>query len=228
MKRLFDIVFASSLMLIFWPIILLCSVLIFLSDYKNPFYLAPRVGKDFRIFTMIKLRSMSAAKVGKGFNSTSDNDIRITKVGRTLRRYKLDELPQLLNILRGEMSFVGPRPNVEAELAFYSTAEKKILSVLPGITDFASVVFSNEGKILKNSADPDLDYRVKIWPLKSELAIFYIDNRSILVDLKVCYATLLSLISRKRAVVSVLGTLEHCGASTVLVDRARNTLTIHE
>jgi lipopolysaccharide/colanic/teichoic acid biosynthesis glycosyltransferase len=199
-----------------------------LSDYKNPFYLAPRVGKESRLFTMIKLRSMSAKKVGKGFNSTSDNDIRITKIGRTLRRYKLDELPQLVNILKGEMSFVGPRPNVEAEVMFYSTEEKKILSVVPGITDFASVVFSNEGEILKNSTDPDLDYRVKIWPLKSELAIFYVDNRSVLVDVKLCFATLLSPISRKRAILNVIKTLEHCEAPTVLVDRVRKTLTLQD
>ena len=132
-----------------------------------------------------------------GVDSTSSNDSRITKLGSYLRKFKLDEIPQLINVLFGQMSLVGPRPNVKRETDMYTNEEKLILNIRPGITDF-SIVFSDEGEILKGSKDPDLDYNKLIRPWKSRLAIFYIKNSTILIDIKIIYITVYSLFSIKK------------------------------
>ena len=129
-----------------------------------------------------------------GGSSTPDDDPRITKAGYFLRRYKLDELPQLINVLLGEMSFVGPRPQVEWAVALYSPEEREVLNVKPGITDYASLRFPNEGEILKGSTDPDRDYIEKIHPEKMLLSLEYVRNRSMWVDLSIILQTIAAII----------------------------------
>ena len=143
---------------------------------------------------MFKFRTMvlNADKIGA--SSTADDDPRITPVGRFLRRYKLDELPQLFNVLNGSMSLVGPRPQVKWAVDLYSAEEKQVLTVPPGITDYASLYFPNEGEILRGSTDPDRDYMEKIHPTKMQLSLRYVRERSLLTDLKVLLWTALIVV----------------------------------
>jgi len=138
-----------------------------------------------------------------GVDSTSINDSRITKLGSILRKYKIDEIPNLLNILKGEMSFVGPRPNVKRETDLYSQEEIQLLSVKPGITDFASIVFSDEGEILKNSINPNLDYNQLIRPWKSRLGIYYVNHQHLVSDLYIICLTFFSLFSRENTLLNI-------------------------
>ena len=179
-KRFFDLLASILLIIIFLPIIIVFTFLIWKQDWSNPFYVANRVGKNNKLFKMIKFRSMIVNADKSGVDSTSSNDSRITPLGSFVRKYKIDELPNFFNIFLGQMSFVGPRPNVLAETKLYTDEEKKLLSVRPVITDFASIVFSDEGDILDGSNDPDLDYNQLIRPWKSRLGIFYIENNNVI------------------------------------------------
>ena len=155
-KRIFDILFSLSGLLFFSPILIFFLISVWRFDKKSPLYISPRIGKNSKIFNLIKIRTMTVDADKKGISSTSDNDIRIIPVGQKIRKYKIDELTQLFNVLIGNMSLVGPRPNVKSEVDLYTEIEKKLLSVKPGITDFSSIVFSDEGKILENKENPDL------------------------------------------------------------------------
>lgn len=221
LKRLFDIVVATVGLLVSSPILVPTMIAIWLQDFHSPFYVAPRVGRDGTLFSMVKLRSMVVKADKTGVDSTSAKDPRITPVGKFIRRYKLDELSQLWNVLRGEMSLVGPRPNVKRETDLYTRVEKRLLSVKPGITDIASIVFSDENEILKNSDDPDLDYNQLIRPGKSRLGIFYVDHRSLLLDIKLIYLTAVAVVSRQRALEGVQGILRSLGADPELMRIAR-------
>ena len=128
---------------------------------------------------MIKIRSMKVNADLSGVDSTANDDSRITLVGKIIRKFKIDELAQLINVFLGQMSFVGPRPNVERETSLYTTEEKKLLNLKPGITDISSIVFSDEGDILEGRDDPDITYNQLIRPGKSKLGIFYIENSNI-------------------------------------------------
>jgi lipopolysaccharide/colanic/teichoic acid biosynthesis glycosyltransferase len=143
-------------------------------------------GKPFRMF---KFRTMVPEAERIGPSSTTADDARITKIGRVLRKYKLDELPQLINVLLGDMSLVGPRPQVQWAVDLYTHEERKILNVRPGITDYASIVFANEGEILSGSTDPDREYLEKIHPQKTQLALQYVTDRSVLTDLGIIAKT---------------------------------------
>ncbi len=202
-KRLFDIVVALTLLIIFSPFLIIFGFLIWKQDLHSPFYVAPRVGKNETKFNMIKFRSMVVNADKSGVDSTSASDSRITPLGSFIRKYKIDELPNFFNILKGEMSFVGPRPNVKRETDLYTTEEKQLLTVCPGITDFSSIVFSDEGDILEGSSNPDLDYNQLIRPWKSRLGIFYIDNRSIWMDIQLMLLTTVAIISKSKS----LGTI---------------------
>ena len=197
LKRLFDIFFSSIFIIIFSPIIIIFSFLIWNQDKKSPFYIAERVGKKEKIFKMIKFRSMVINADKSGVDSTSDNDERITPLGQLIRKYKIDELPNFINIFKGDMSFVGPRPNVKRETDLYTDEEKVLLTLRPGITDFASIVFSDEGEILKDSVDPDLDYNQLIRPWKSRLGLFYINKRNLLLDIRLILFTAIAILSKK-------------------------------
>lgn len=181
------------------PMLLLLCMAIWLQDFSNPIYLSKRAGQNGKEFKMFKLRSMVANAENSGVLSTSSKDKRITPLGHFVRRYKFDEILQLINVIKGDMSLVGPRPNVLSEVALYTPTEKGLLSVRPGITDLASIVFSDEGDILRESSDPDWDYMRLIRPGKSELGIFYVENRNISLDFQIVILTLLNLFSRKSA-----------------------------
>jgi lipopolysaccharide/colanic/teichoic acid biosynthesis glycosyltransferase len=198
-KRVFDFIGALILILIFSPFLVLFSFLIWKQDWHSPFYVADRVGKNEYIFKMIKLRSMIINADKSGVDSTSANDSRITPLGRFIRKYKIDELPNIFNIIKGDMSFVGPRPNVKRETVLYTNEEKLLLSVRPGITDIASIVFYDEGDILEDSNDPDLDYNQLIRPWKSRLGILYVKNRSLILDIKLIFITAVSILFKQRA-----------------------------
>jgi lipopolysaccharide/colanic/teichoic acid biosynthesis glycosyltransferase len=199
LKRLMDLLLSILGLLLTSPILLPVMFLVWRQDKHSPFYVAERVGKDFKPFKMVKLRSMIKNADTSGVDSTSVNDMRITPIGQFIRKYKLDELTQLWNVLLGDMSLVGPRPNVKRETDLYTLEEQKLLSVKPGITDFASIVFSDEGEILSDQKDPDLAYNQLIRPGKSRLGLIYIEQRSLKVDTLTLYLTLISLVSRRIA-----------------------------
>jgi len=164
-------------------------------DSKGPIlFRGVRVGLNSNAFKIYKFRTMVVDAEKIGGPSTSDDDPRVTKTGNLLRKYKLDELPQLINVLKGEMSFVGPRPEVPMEVKTYNDEERRILTVKPGITDFASLTFHNEGEILKGSKDPHQAYREKIRPEKLRLGLKYVESQSFRVDMKIIMQTLSALI----------------------------------
>ena len=149
-KRMIDIIFSSIILITLSPILIIILIAVWVGDKKSPFYLAKRVGKDNLDFTMIKIRSMSINAEKSGVNSTSTDDERITRIGHFIRRFKLDEIFQFLNVIQGNMSIVGPRPNTRKwGVDLYTSEEMKLLSVNPGITDFSSIVFSDKEKFLK-------------------------------------------------------------------------------
>lgn len=199
MKRMFDIIASALGLIAFSSVLLVFMFLVWKQDKHSPFYYGERVGLNGKPFRMVKLRSMVKNADKSGVDSTSANDMRITKVGHMIRKYKLDEITQLWNVLKGDMSLVGPRPNVKRETDLYTAEEKRLLSVRPGITDMASVVFADEGEILKDSKDPDLAYNQIIRPWKSRLGLIYIDNRSFWVDFKLIWITAMAIFVRFEA-----------------------------
>jgi lipopolysaccharide/colanic/teichoic acid biosynthesis glycosyltransferase len=196
-KRAFDLVVAVAMLVILSPVWLLIVCAIVVDSGLPVLYRGRRVGRDGVLFDMLKFRTMvqNAEKVGG--TSTADDDPRITRIGSVLRRYKLDELPQLINVVRGEMSLVGPRPQVEWAVKLYSEADRRVLTVQPGITDYASVRFPDEGRILRGSTDPDGDYMIKIHPEKMRLSLEYVDQRSLRTDVNVLIQTVGALVRRR-------------------------------
>ncbi len=216
-KRLFDIVVSGFGLVMASPILLPALFLVWWQDKHSPFYIAPRVGKGGVLFKMMKLRSMVPNADKSRIDSTSANDGRITRIGHFIRRYKLDELCQLWNVFIGDMSMVGPRPNVKRETDLYTPVERKLLDVKPGITDLASIVFSDESDILANQPDADIAYNQLIRPGKSKLGIFYIENRSLLLDIKLCFLTAVAILSRDKALVKIKHILHKLGAPKELI-----------
>ena len=217
MKRLIDILASFIGLLISSPILMPVMFLVWKQDKHSPFYIAPRVSKGEGTFKMIKLRSMVANADKSGVDSTSENDMRITPVGHFIRKCKLDELTQLWNVLKGDMSLVGPRPNVQREADLYTSEEKKLLTVRPGITDIASIVFADEGDILADKNDPDIAYNQLIRPWKSRLGILYIENQSFSLDMKLILLTLLTIVSRDSSLRKVSELVEKLGGDQELV-----------
>jgi lipopolysaccharide/colanic/teichoic acid biosynthesis glycosyltransferase len=217
LKRAFDFVVAVVLLVLLSPLLLPAAFLVWWQDKHSPLYIAPRVGKGGVPFRMVKLRSMVKNADKSGVDSTAANDRRITRVGHFIRRTKLDELAQLWNVLIGDMSLVGPRPNVKRETDLYTAAERELLSVRPGMTDFASIVFADEGDILKDQADPDIAYNQLIRPGKGLLGLFYIQHRSFLVDLQLGYLTFLAAVSRRRSLEGVQKLLARLRGSPELI-----------
>jgi lipopolysaccharide/colanic/teichoic acid biosynthesis glycosyltransferase len=194
-----DIIGSIAGLLLASPVLLPVIFLVWWQDRHSPFYIAVRVGKNDMPFKMVKLRSMVINADKSGVDSTSSNDNRITLIGSFIRRYKLDELTQLWNVLKGDMSLVGPRPNVKRETDLYTPIERKLLNVKPGITDISSIVFSDEGDILKDQLDPDIAYNQLIRPGKSKLGLLYIENQSLYLDVKLCLLTAIAILSREKA-----------------------------
>lgn len=217
MKRLFDLIVSILGLVLFSPLILIFMLLVWLQDFHNPFYIANRVGREGKIFKMYKLRSMIINADKSGVDSTSSSDRRITVVGKFVRKYKLDELTQLINVFLGDMSLVGPRPNVKSETDMYSSIERKLLNIKPGITDFSSIVFSDEGEILKDKVDPDISYNQLIRPGKSLLGLFYIENQSLFIDIQIILFTIVSVFSRRLALKFVSEKLRSLNADQGLI-----------
>ena len=218
LKRAFDVVFSALVLVATSPLLLVVLCLVWMQDRHDPFYRAPRVGRGGRDFTMIKVRSMVVNADRSGVSSTSVGDSRVTALGRLIRRYKIDELSQFLNVLRGEMSVVGPRPNTRAwGVDLYTAAERALLDLRPGITDLASIVFADEGEILAGADNADVRYNQVIRPWKSSLGLFYRKHSSFRLDLRIIGLTALAITDRRRALDGVARILERFGAEPELI-----------
>lgn len=221
LKRAVDVLGSALGLIISSPILIGFSVAVWLQDFHSPFYVADRVGLNGRIFKMVKLRSMVVDAAQRGGTSTSNNDNRITVIGRLIRTLKLDEVTQLWNVLKGDMSLVGPRPNVMRwGVELYTDEEMRLLSVRPGITDYSSIVFSDEGAILASVEDPDLAYNQLIRPWKSRLSLLYIDHQSFWLDIKLVLITVLAIVSRPVALKWIVRQLHYHQAPTELIEVA--------
>lgn len=196
MKRLCDILLASVGIVVASPALLAIAALIRLESAGPTLYRGERVGRHNRPFRIAKFRTMVVNAESLGGSSTSDGDCRITRTGRFLRKFKLDELPQLFNVLLGEMSFVGPRPEVQEYVDMYTPEEQAILELRPGITDWASIWNSDEGSVLAGAPDPDQAYLELIRPTKLKLQLKYARESSVWTDIKIIGYTFRKLIRR--------------------------------
>lgn len=188
-KRGFDILFSLLGLVILSPLLLLIAVIV-KADSKGPvMYKQLRVGKNGRDFNLLKFRTMKVDSDKEGLLTIGGHDSRITGAGYYLRKYKLDELPQLINVLKGEMSFVGPRPEVRKYVDQYNDEQKIVLNVRPGITDVASIKYRNESEILSSQPDPEEYYVRNIMPDKIKMNLLYIEDRSVLKDVKLIFKT---------------------------------------
>jgi lipopolysaccharide/colanic/teichoic acid biosynthesis glycosyltransferase len=194
MKRIFDLFFAFLGIMLLLPIYLLIAIFIKLDSKGEILYKQERIGKDGIPFYVLKFRTMVPDAFSKGALTVGSRDPRVTGVGFYLRKYKLDELPQLFNVLFGEMSFVGPRPEVKKYTDLYTAEQRKVLLVKPGITDYASIRYRNENDLLANSENPEKLYVEEIMPHKLELNLKYINNNSIFKDIEIILLTLYSII----------------------------------
>jgi len=195
-KRLFDLTCTSIGLLLAVPIFSTIALLIKLEDGGPVFYRGIRVGRYGRPFRIFKFRTMVINAEEIGGPSTAGDDPRITRIGKLIRNYKLDEVPQLINVFKGEMSLVGPRPEVQQYVNMFTDEEKAILTVQPGITDWASLWNPDEGRILSGSPDPERTYMEEIRPTKLRLQLKYVRERSFAVDLDIILRTIAIVISK--------------------------------
>ncbi len=198
MKRLFDIVFSILGLLFFLPLFLVIMILIKIEDHGPTIYQGLRVGYRNKRFKMYKFRTMVVNAEKLGGSNTSNIDKRITKIGKELRKTKLDELPQLINVLKGDMSFVGPRPEVEFYVNMFTEEEKSILTVKPGITDWATLWDHDEGALLSKYDDPDKAYLDIIRPMKLKLQLEYVKKHNLFIDLRIIWLTMRTIFSKKQ------------------------------
>lgn len=200
MKRLFDFLMSSIGLIILFPIFILVSILIILTSKGGIFFRGERVGKNGKIFKIFKFRSMKKDSEGKGKWNVGNNDPRVTKIGVFLRKSKLDELPQLINVFKGDMSLVGPRPELKFYVDKYRDSELPILDLRPGITDWASMVNIAQFEVFTNSDDPDKAYEEKIRPIKLKLQLYYRYNRSFFGDLEILIWTVFKVLTRSKKI----------------------------
>lgn len=189
-KRIFDILFSLPCLIILSPLFLVIAIIIKIDSKGSVFYKQDRVGKNNSDFKVFKFRSMRVDSDRVGLLTVGGRDPRITSAGYYLRKYKIDELPQLYNVLIGEMSIVGPRPEVRKYVGLYDEDQKKVLEVKPGITDLASIQYRNENELLEKSEDPEEYYIKVIMPDKLRININYMNDRSIFKDMKVILKTI--------------------------------------
>lgn len=189
MKRIFDILFSSFILLCFLPIGLIISFLIVISSPGEIFYRQERIGKGGKPFFILKFRSMRIDSDSKGKLTVGMRDPRITNIGYFIRKYKLDEFPQFINVLKGEMSVVGPRPEVQEYVDLYNDEQLKVLNVKPGITDYASLYYFKENELLAQSNNPQQTYIEEIMPAKLKLNEKYLENPTVFHDLKIIFLT---------------------------------------
>lgn len=194
MKRIFDIVFSLAGIIILSPFLIVIGLIVAFDSAGGIFYLQKRVGKNNVDFYLIKFRTMVENSDRKGFLTVGSNDSRITRSGGWIRKLKLDELPQFFNILKGEMSFVGPRPEVREYVNLYTEDQLRVLSIRPGLTDYASIKYSNENEILSSFINPEKAYIEEIMQDKLRLNLRYIDSMSFSTDLKIIFMTLKKIV----------------------------------
>lgn len=190
MKRLFDITASFFGIIILSPLLIFIGLWIGLSSKGGVFYKQIRVGKNNKDFKLYKFRSMRVNSDKQGLLTVGSKDSRITKAGYFIRKYKIDELPQLFNVLKGDMSFVGPRPEVRRYVDLYSKEQMKVLSVRPGITDPASIKYRNENDILSSASNPEEYYIQHIMPDKLKINIDYINTQTFIKDIKIIFQTI--------------------------------------
>ena len=193
MKRIFDILFSVSVLLLLFPILLIIGVLIILESRGGMFFSQKRIGKNEQAFQILKFRTMFLDAEKKGQITVGDRDPRITRVGFSLRKYKLDELPQFWNVLIGEMSIVGPRPEVPYYVNFYDKNQRQVFKVKPGITDYASLKYFDENVLLGKSENPEQTYIQEIMPQKLALNLEYVNHHNFSKDLKIVGKTALKI-----------------------------------
>lgn len=193
MIRFFDVLFSLIGIIVLLPLFIIIGIAIKL-DSKGPvIYRQQRVGKHGISFSLLKFRSMFTDSDKKGLITIGNKDTRITRVGQFIRKYKLDELPQLINVLNGSMSIVGPRPEVNKYVVLYNDYQRRVLSVKPGITDFASIYFRNENKILENKSNPEEYYIKYLIPQKIRLNLIYIKNYNVKIYFLIILKTIKSV-----------------------------------
>ena len=194
LKRAMDIVISGGALAVLWPVLLLIAVAIKIDDPGPVFYRQVRVGRDGKEFRIFKFRTMVVDADKKGLQITVGRDNRITRMGRLLRKTKLDELAQLINVFVGKMSFVGPRPEVPKYVNLYTPYQRQVLLVRPGITDYASIAYRNENDMLEDAEDPEKMYIDVIMPDKIELNMKYLHEISPLADIRLIFSTLAAVI----------------------------------
>jgi lipopolysaccharide/colanic/teichoic acid biosynthesis glycosyltransferase len=195
MKRSFDIVFSLIGLILLMPLFFVVAVLIKLSSSGPIFYLQMRVGLNGNDFKLYKFRTMMVDADKKGLLTVGGRDPRVTSIGYYLRKFKIDELPQLLNVLFGSMSFVGPRPEVRKYVDMYTEEQKNVLSIKPGITDYASLEYFNENDLLSRSENPEQVYIQEVMPAKLKLNLKYMREAGFFTDLKIIFRTLARIVS---------------------------------
>jgi lipopolysaccharide/colanic/teichoic acid biosynthesis glycosyltransferase len=195
-KRIFDILFSVSILLLLFPILLIIGVSIILESRGGMFFSQKRIGKDEQAFQILKFRTMFLDAEKKGQITVGDRDPRITRVGFFLRKYKLDELPQFWNVLIGEMSIVGPRPEVPYYVNFYDKNQRQVFKVKPGITDYASLKYFDENVLLGKSENPEQTYIQEIMPQKLALNLEYVNHHNFSKDLKIIGKTALKIFQK--------------------------------
>lgn len=196
MKRLFDIIFSLLGLIVLSPLFIIMAIIVTTTSPGGVFFRGVRVGQHGKPFRIFKFRSMVKDAEGKGKWNVGDNDDRITPIGHFLRNTKIDELPQLINVLIGDMSFVGPRPELQYYVDMYTENEKKILDLKPGITDWASITNFDQFEVFTKATDPDEAYLKYIRPLKIQLQLYYRENNSFFSDIKIILWTVYKVISR--------------------------------
>lgn len=196
MKRAFDIVASACALIVLSPLLAAIAALVALGSSGGAFFRQVRVGLNGREFRLLKFRSMRPGSEAKGQLTVGGRDPRITRFGYFLRKSKLDELPQLFNVLRGDMSIVGPRPEVPRYVALYNEEQRQVLSVRPGLTSLASIAYINENEVLGRASDPERAYVEEVMPAKLALDLHYVRERSIALDLRIIARTALKLFNR--------------------------------
>jgi lipopolysaccharide/colanic/teichoic acid biosynthesis glycosyltransferase len=194
MKRFFDVLFSGVLIIVLLPLGMVVSIWIMLDDFGSPFFVQQRVGLNGRNFGLLKFRSMRKNAESKGQLTVGMKDNRITRSGYFIRKYKIDELPQLVNVFLGEMSVVGPRPEVPKYVLLYNEEQQNVLSIKPGITDFASIEYVRENELLSQSPHPEKTYIEEIMPAKLALNLKYVREQSFLTDMKIILQTIKAIL----------------------------------
>ncbi len=194
-KRIFDLILSLMALIILSPVFVIIGLWVVLESRGGMFFRQERVGKNQRIFKLYKFRSMRPGSDAKGLLTIGGRDPRITRSGYFIRKYKVDELPQLINILKGDMSLVGPRPEVKRYTDMYNETQKQVLSVRPGLTDYASILYFNESDLLSQSANPEKTYIEEIMPAKLALNLKYIREQNFKTDLSIIAKTIQRIFS---------------------------------